>query len=199
MTPRLDRATLAATAAVCAAGAASVVTSGSTSAPLLCSSSSILGSAGPLPVDGHSPGLSGPALDAYIAAGVGSDHEATEAAEALEKRRKGMWVFLREGSASRNIAALAPTVIAHGPDRAALYSTPCAPRSSAQAGLSAHVPCNAGATLPPGVLSPNALIVCCPMRGTWSSCGAVTYPCWYDEDTEHDRCASHSCRLSCSC
>src|SRR6202012_5178056 len=38
----------------------------------------------------------------------------------LEKRRKGMWVFLREGSASRNIRALAPTVIEHGTDHAAL-------------------------------------------------------------------------------
>ena len=79
-----------------------------------------IAAAGVLPVDGHSPGLGGRALDAYIAAGVGSDHEATEAAEALEKRRKGMWVFLREGSASRNLRALAPTVIAHGTDHAAL-------------------------------------------------------------------------------
>jgi len=75
--------------------------------------------AGPLRVDGHSPELSGAALDAYLAAGVESDHEATTAAEALEKRRKGMWVFLREGSASRNIRALASTVVAHGTDHAA--------------------------------------------------------------------------------
>ena len=79
-----------------------------------------IAAAGGLRVDGHSPGLSGRGLDAYIAAGVESDHEATQAAEALEKRRKGMWVFLREGSASRNIAALAPTVIAHGTDHAAV-------------------------------------------------------------------------------
>ncbi len=78
-----------------------------------------IAAAGPLRVDGHSPELSGPALDAYLAAGVESDHEATTAAEALEKRRKGMWVFLREGSASRNIRALAPTVVEHGTDHAA--------------------------------------------------------------------------------
>jgi adenine deaminase len=75
---------------------------------------------GGLRVDGHSPGVSGRALDAYIAAGVESDHESTTAAEALEKRRKGMWVFLREGSASRNISALAPTIVEHGTDHAAL-------------------------------------------------------------------------------
>jgi adenine deaminase len=79
-----------------------------------------IAAAGGLRVDGHSPGLGGRGLDAYIAAGIESDHEATEAGEALEKRRKGMWVFLREGSASRNVAALAPTVIAHGTDHAAL-------------------------------------------------------------------------------
>ncbi len=79
-----------------------------------------IAAAGPLRVDGHSPELSGPALDAYLAAGVESDHEATTAAEALEKRRKSMWVFLREGSASRNVRALAPTIVEHGTDHAAL-------------------------------------------------------------------------------
>jgi adenine deaminase len=79
-----------------------------------------IAAAGPLRVDGHSPGVSGRALDAYLAAGVESDHEATTVAEADEKRRKGMWVFLRQGSASQDLAALAPTVVAHGTDRAAL-------------------------------------------------------------------------------
>jgi adenine deaminase len=79
-----------------------------------------IAAAGSLRVDGHSPEVSGRALDAYLAAGVESDHEATGPAEALEKRRKGMWVFLREGSASRNIRALAPTIVAHGIDHAAL-------------------------------------------------------------------------------
>jgi adenine deaminase len=78
-----------------------------------------IAAAGGRPVDGHSPGVGGRALDAYLAAGVESDHEATRAEEALEKRRKGMWVFLREGSASRNLAALAETIVAHGTDHAA--------------------------------------------------------------------------------
>jgi adenine deaminase len=75
--------------------------------------------AGGLPVDGHSPGVSGRLLDAYIAAGVESDHESTRVEEAEEKRRKGMWVFLRQGSASQNLLDLAPTIVAHGTDLAA--------------------------------------------------------------------------------
>jgi adenine deaminase len=70
-------------------------------------------------VDGHSPGVRGHALDAYLAAGVESDHECTELEEAAEKRRKGMWVFIRQGSASQNLEALIPHVISHGPELAA--------------------------------------------------------------------------------
>ena len=57
-------------------------------------------------VDGHAPGLSGKALNAYIAAGISSDHESTELEEAKEKLRLGMWVMIREGSAARNLKAL---------------------------------------------------------------------------------------------
>jgi adenine deaminase len=65
-------------------------------------------------LDGHAPGLSGPALNAYLASGVGSDHECTDVAEALEKRRLGMWIMIREGSAARNLEALLPLVLEHG-------------------------------------------------------------------------------------
>ncbi len=78
-----------------------------------------IAAAGPRRVDGHSPGVSGRMLDAYLAAGVESDHESTLLTEAEEKRRKGMWVFLRQGSASQNLRELAPTVVAHGTDLAA--------------------------------------------------------------------------------
>jgi adenine deaminase len=71
-------------------------------------------------VDGHAPGLHGPQLDAYLAAGVESDHECTTLAEAEERRAKGMWVFVRQGSASQNLAALIPTVLRHGTDLVAL-------------------------------------------------------------------------------
>ncbi|HEX4213412.1 MAG TPA: adenine deaminase [Candidatus Dormibacteraeota bacterium] len=68
-------------------------------------------------VDGHAPGVTGPALNAYVAAGIGSDHEATTLEEALEKRRLGMWVMLREASNARNLRDLLPMVRRHGPER----------------------------------------------------------------------------------
>ncbi len=67
-------------------------------------------------VDGHAPGVRGPALNAYVAAGIRSDHEATTFEEALEKRRLGMWVMLREASIARNLVALLPLVREHGPE-----------------------------------------------------------------------------------
>jgi adenine deaminase len=81
-----------------------------------------IAAAGSRRVDGHAPGLSGHLLDAYLAAGVESDHECTELAEAEEKRRKGMWIFIRQGSASQNLRDLIPTVLAHGTDHVALCS-----------------------------------------------------------------------------
>jgi adenine deaminase len=81
-----------------------------------------IAAAGDRRVDGHAPGLSGPALDAYLAAGVESDHECTMLDEAEEKRRKGMWIFVRQGSASKNVADLIPTVLRHGTERIALCS-----------------------------------------------------------------------------
>ena len=65
-------------------------------------------------VDGHAPLLEGKALQAYVAAGVGSDHECMNMQEAEEKLRLGMTVFIREGSAARNLADLLPLVT---PDR----------------------------------------------------------------------------------
>jgi adenine deaminase len=75
--------------------------------------------AGATHVDGHAPGVSGHALNAYLAAGIGSDHEATAYEEALEKRRKGAWVLIREASNARNLEALLPLVLEHGPERCA--------------------------------------------------------------------------------
>jgi adenine deaminase len=67
-------------------------------------------------VDGHAPGVSGSALDAYAAAGIRSDHESTTWEEALEKRRRGLWVLLREASNARNLSALLELVRRHGPE-----------------------------------------------------------------------------------
>src|SRR5262249_36255248 len=63
-------------------------------------------------IDGHAPGLRGRNLNAYVLAGVRSDHESTELAEAQEKLRLGMHLLLREGSTERNLATLLPIVSA---------------------------------------------------------------------------------------
>ena len=61
-------------------------------------------------VDGHCPLLSGRDLNAYCAAGIRTEHEATSAEEALEKLRKGMRVLIREGSVSKDLQALQPVL-----------------------------------------------------------------------------------------
>lgn len=65
------------------------------------------------PVDGHCPLLSGKDLAAYAALGISTDHECTGAGEALEKHLLGMRVMVREGSAARNLEALAPFAREH--------------------------------------------------------------------------------------
>jgi len=57
-------------------------------------------------VDGHAPGVTGKALNAYIFSNIDSDHESTTAAEAQEKLRKGMHILIREGTSEKNLAEL---------------------------------------------------------------------------------------------
>src|SRR5207253_7747407 len=64
-------------------------------------------------IDGHAPGLTGRNLNAYVLAGIRSDHESTELAEAQEKLRLGMHLLLREGSTERNLATLVPLINSH--------------------------------------------------------------------------------------
>jgi adenine deaminase len=66
--------------------------------------------AGNRPIDGHAPGLSGLDLNAYIAAGVHSDHECTTLEEAREKLQRGMHILIREGTTARNLHTLLPLV-----------------------------------------------------------------------------------------
>ena len=70
-------------------------------------------------VDGHAPGLLGPALQAYAAAGIYSDHEALTVEEGRERLRAGMWLLIREASMARNLRALLPLVEEYGPTRIA--------------------------------------------------------------------------------
>ncbi len=57
-------------------------------------------------IDGHAPGLSGLPLNAYVAAGIRSDHECTTVEEAREKLRLGMTIFIREATTAHNLDAL---------------------------------------------------------------------------------------------
>jgi adenine deaminase len=61
-------------------------------------------------IDGHAPLLSGKLLNAYLTAGIRSDHECTTLKEAKEKLANGMWIMIREGSTARNLRDLLPLV-----------------------------------------------------------------------------------------
>lgn len=61
-------------------------------------------------IDGHAPGLSGKKLNAYIAAGIRSDHECTTVKEAIEKLRLGMYIMIREGTFIKNLMDLLPLI-----------------------------------------------------------------------------------------
>jgi adenine deaminase len=74
------------------------------------------------PIDGHAPGVTGKDLMAYIAAGPNSDHESVSLAEGQEKLQRGMWLMAREGSASRNLEALAPLLCGPARGRCLLVS-----------------------------------------------------------------------------
>ncbi|MBE0431178.1 MAG: adenine deaminase [Dehalococcoidia bacterium] len=63
--------------------------------------------------DGHAPGLSGRELNAYLSAGIRSDHESTALEEGREKLRRGMYLMIREGSSEKNLDALLPLVTDH--------------------------------------------------------------------------------------
>jgi adenine deaminase len=61
-------------------------------------------------VDGHAPGLSGKDLNAYVSAGIQSDHESVTLEEAREKLRRGMHIMIREGSSEKNLETILPLV-----------------------------------------------------------------------------------------
>ncbi len=67
-------------------------------------------------IDGHAPGLKGSMLEAYVNAGIQTDHETYEMDEALQKLKSGMKIQIREGSAARDFDVLHP-IIDDYPDR----------------------------------------------------------------------------------
>ncbi len=73
-------------------------------------------------IDGHAPMLTGKELNAYVGVHVGSDHECTNAAEAMEKISRGQFVMVREGTASKNLEALMPMFLKPYCNRAMLVT-----------------------------------------------------------------------------
>jgi adenine deaminase len=62
------------------------------------------------PIDGHAPDVRGKALNAYVAAGIGSEHECTTVEEAAEKLARGMYIFIREATNAHNLDTLLPLI-----------------------------------------------------------------------------------------
>lgn len=68
------------------------------------------------PCDGHAPGLSGGELSAYVLSGIKTDHECMTFEDAIQKRRLGMHIHIREGSAAKNLTQLVQGLLDHGQD-----------------------------------------------------------------------------------
>jgi len=101
-------------------------------------------------VDGHAPGVHGRELNAYVAAGVRSDHEASTVEEGRERLRAGMWLLIREASAARNLHALLPLLREYGPHRIAFCTDDREPEHIADDGhINAIVRDAVAAGIPP--------------------------------------------------
>jgi adenine deaminase len=90
-------------------------------------------------VDGHAPRLSGKDLNAYIAAGIASDHESSTLEEAREKLQRGMYVMIREGSVAKNMEDLLPLVTAENARRCMLVSDDNDPAQLLEHGHMDHI------------------------------------------------------------
>jgi len=101
-------------------------------------------------IDGHAPLLSGKSLNAYVAAGIRSDHECTQLEEAREKLRLGMHIMIREGTQAKNLAALLPLVDAVTLSQCSLVTDDLHPHDILQHGhLDAVMSLAVGSGLPP--------------------------------------------------
>jgi adenine deaminase len=124
-------------------------------------------------VDGHAPGVLGRDLNAYIAAGIRSDHEAYTAEEGRERLRLGMWLLIREGSAARNLDALLPLLAEYGPSRIAFCTDDREPEHIADDG---HINSMVRDAVASGIPPEDALVCATLNPATWhglSHLGAV--------------------------
>jgi adenine deaminase len=124
-------------------------------------------------VDGHAPGMLGRDLNAYIAAGIRSDHEASTVEEGRERLRAGMWLLIREASAARNLHALLPLLAELGPSRIAFCTDDREPEHIADDG---HINSIVRDAVAGGIPVEDALVCATLNPATWhglSHLGAV--------------------------
>jgi adenine deaminase len=115
-------------------------------------------------VDGHAPGVLGKTLNAYAAAGIYSDHEASTPEEGRERLRAGMWLLIREASAARNLQALLPLVQELGTERIAFCTDDREPEHIAEDG---HVNSMVRDAVAAGISPEDALVLATLNPATW--------------------------------
>ncbi len=115
-----------------------------------------LGLQGAEHVDGHAPGVLGKELQAYVAAGIRSDHEMLTVEEGRQRLRAGMWLLIREASMARNLHALLPLVAEFGPGRIAFCTDDRDPEDIADNG---HVNGMVRAAVAAGVEPADAIVM----------------------------------------
>src|SRR3954464_5611740 len=115
-------------------------------------------------VDGHAPGVVGKTLNAYAAAGIYSDHEASTPEEGRERLRAGMWLLIREAPAARNLARLLPLVQELGTERIAFCTDDREPEHIAEDG---HVNSMVRDAVLAGLAPEDALVLATLNPATW--------------------------------
>jgi adenine deaminase len=115
-------------------------------------------------VDGHAPGLLGKELNAYVAAGIRSDHEALTADEGRERLRNGMWLLIREASMARNLQALLPLVREFGTTRIAFCTDDRDPEDIAENG---HINGMVREAVAAGIPPEDAVVLATINPATW--------------------------------
>jgi adenine deaminase len=115
-------------------------------------------------VDGHAPGVMGRALNAYVASGIRSDHEALTVDEGRERLRNGMWLLIREASMARNLQALLPLVGEFGTNRIAFCTDDRDPEDIAENG---HINGMVREAVAAGISPEDAIVLATINPATW--------------------------------
>jgi adenine deaminase len=124
-------------------------------------------------VDGHAPSLLGKALNAYVSAGIRSDHEARTVEEGRQRLRAGMWLLIREASGARNLRDLLPLAKEYGPARIAFCTDDREPEHIADEG---HVNSMVRTAVAEGIPAEDALVMASFNPAVWhglSGIGAI--------------------------